>query len=191
MLWDDFVNSHWHDWRGSGREEDRLEKETWLRRFMQENGITAATLPDPAELRELKKLRAFLRELIGRIVAGESMTDDQIGMLNDWMEKAPVYRKLTRAADEAVSLAYLPANADWTQSMAEIAASFASVLANGETSRIRICDNPDCLWVYYDDTRNRSKRYCDDKMCGNLMKVRRFRAKKKLSAPVQANPDAP
>ncbi|WP_141639042.1 CGNR zinc finger domain-containing protein, partial [Paenibacillus riograndensis] len=39
--------------------------------------------------------------------------------------------------------------------------------------------NPDCLWVYYDDTRNRSKRYCDDKMCGNLMKVRRFRARKK------------
>ncbi|MEI0738680.1 ABATE domain-containing protein [Paenibacillus sp. JTLBN-2024] len=103
MLWDDFVNSHWHDWRGSGRKEDRLEKETWLRRFMQENGITAASLPDPAELRELKKLRAFLRELIGRIVAGENMTDDQIGMLNDWMEKAPVYRKLTRAADEAVS----------------------------------------------------------------------------------------
>jgi predicted RNA-binding Zn ribbon-like protein len=43
-------------------------------------------------------------------------------------------------------------------------------------------ENADCLWVYYDDTRNRSKRYCDDKACGNLMKVRRFRARKKAEA---------
>ena len=56
---------------------------------------------------------------------------------------------------------------------------FAQTLAEGEASRIRICDNPDCLWVYYDRTRNRSKRYCDDRACGNLMKVRRFRASKK------------
>jgi len=33
-----------------------------------------------------------------------------------------------------------------------------------------------------DDTRNRSKRYCDDKLCGNLTKVRRFRARKKAEA---------
>ncbi|MNW66741.1 CGNR zinc finger [compost metagenome] len=63
--------------------------------------------------------------------------------------------------------------------MAEIASSFAAALVEKETSRFRICENPDCLWVYYDDTRNRSKRYCDDKLCGNLMKVRRFRARKK------------
>lgn len=189
MLWDDLVNSHWHDWRGSGREEDRLEQEKWLRRFMQEDGITAANLPDKKELGELKKLRAFLLELIRQIVAGEGLTDLQIAMLNGWMEKEPVYRKVTRSADQTVSLAYIPANANWTQSMAEIAASFASVLEKGETSRIRICGNPDCLWVYYDDTRNRSKRYCDDKMCGNLMKVRRFRAKKKLSALTSADAD--
>jgi predicted RNA-binding Zn ribbon-like protein len=69
--------------------------------------------------------------------------------------------------------------------MAEIAASFARTLADGEKSRLRICDNPDCLWVYYDDTRNRSKRYCDDKMCGNLLKVRRFRARQKGSSDIE------
>ncbi|MFU1798408.1 CGNR zinc finger domain-containing protein [Paenibacillus azoreducens] len=184
MLWDDFVNSHWHDWRGSGRSEDRLEQEKWLRQFMRQDGISAADLPDKKELRELKRLRAFLFDIIRHIAAGEAITEQHIGMLNGWMDKAPVYRKLTCITDQTISLAYIPANANWTQSMAEIAASFASVLEKGETSRIRICDNPDCLWVYYDDTRNRSKRYCDDKMCGNLMKVRRFRAKKKLSAHV-------
>ncbi|MDR0269882.1 CGNR zinc finger domain-containing protein [Paenibacillus sp.] len=187
MLWDDFVNSHWHDWRGSGRSEDHLEQEKWLLQFMRQGGISASNLPDKQELTELKRLRAFLLDMICHIAAGEAITEQHIRMLNSWMGQAPVYRKLTRNADQTVNLEYIPANANWTQSMAEIAASFASVLDKGETSRIRICDNPDCLWVYYDDTRNRSKRYCDDKMCGNLMKVRRFRAKKKLSAHVSTD----
>ncbi|MNI89783.1 CGNR zinc finger [compost metagenome] len=68
---------------------------------------------------------------------------------------------------------------DWTQVMAEVAASLAKTLIDGEIGRIRVCDNPDCRWVFYDDTRNRTKKYCEDKTCGNLMKVRRFRARKK------------
>jgi predicted RNA-binding Zn ribbon-like protein len=75
-----------------------------------------------------------------------------------------------------------PTGLHWPNVMAEIAASFAETISEGEPSRIRICNNPNCLWIYYDDTRNRSKRYCDDKLCGNLMKVRRFRARKKAEA---------
>ncbi|MCJ8013118.1 CGNR zinc finger domain-containing protein [Paenibacillus sp. KQZ6P-2] len=184
MLWDDFVNSEWHDWRGSGRCEDRLDQEKWLQWFMQQDQITATRLPSKKELNELKELRSFLFDLIRHITSGGNLAANHIETLNRWMGKAPVYRQLTQAAaEQSVNLSYFPANANWTQVMAEISASFASTLGNGELSRIRICDNPDCLWVYYDDTRNRSKRYCDDKMCGNLMKVRRFRAKKKLSTP--------
>jgi predicted RNA-binding Zn ribbon-like protein len=63
--------------------------------------------------------------------------------------------------------------------MAEIAASFAHTLAEGDTKRIRICENRDCRWVFYDTTRNYSKRYCDEKACGNLMKVRKFRERQR------------
>ncbi|URJ62468.3 CGNR zinc finger domain-containing protein [Paenibacillus polymyxa] len=63
--------------------------------------------------------------------------------------------------------------------VAEVVADFAQAFVSSGGSRIRICDNTDCRWVFYDDTRNRSKRFCDDKMCGNLMKVRRFRERKK------------
>lgn len=56
-----------------------------------------------------------------------------------------------------------------------MAAAYADMLAAGGAERLRVCDNPDCKWIYYDETKNRSKRYCDDKACGNLLKVRRFR----------------
>ncbi|WP_136603779.1 CGNR zinc finger domain-containing protein [Paenibacillus dokdonensis] len=188
MLWDDFVNSEWHDWRGSGRSEDRLDQEEWLRWFMQQDRITATDLPGDREMNELKELRSFLLALIRHITSGEAVTANHIDHLNLWMGKSPVIRKLS-TSEHGIHISYIPANTNWTQVMAEISASFASTLEKGELSRIRICDNPDCLWVYYDDTRNRSKRYCDDKMCGNLMKVRRFRAKKKLSDSTTVNPD--
>ena len=60
----------------------------------------------------------------------------------------------------------------------EIASSFAAFLVEGDPDRLKLCDNPDCQWVFYDTTRRRTRRWCED-ACGNLMKVRRFRAKKR------------
>jgi len=38
-------------------------------------------------------------------------------------------------------------------------------------ARIRIC--PNCHWLYLDASRNRSRRWCDMKVCGNRHKARR------------------
>lgn len=185
MLWDDFLNSEWHDWRGSGRSEDRLEHEDWMHSFLHSHDLTAPLPLEMASIDKLKGLRSFLLELVRHITLGEKPTSDHIEQLNGWMADGPVIRQIDMGSDESLYLSSRPFNSGWTQIHAEIAASFASSLAQGELSRFRICSNPDCLWVYYDDTRNRSKRYCDDKACGNLMKVRRFRAKQKQKASTQ------
>jgi predicted RNA-binding Zn ribbon-like protein len=178
MLWDDFLNSDWHDWRGTGKDEDRLDKPEWLEHLRTKYELPVTSPPVPGEMTDLKRLRSLLFDMVNRIAAGSLPDDDQMERLNRTMAQGQVTRCVSRDGDGfRVELA--PARRDWPQAMAEIASSFAQTLADGELSRIRICDNPDCLWVYYDDTRNRSKRYCDDKCCGNLMKVRRFRAKKK------------
>ena len=56
---------------------------------------------------------------------------------------------------------------------ASVAASFSAMLAQGDPARIKICANPDCLWVVYDESRNHTRRWCDAKGCGNPIKVRR------------------
>ncbi|MEX3620222.1 CGNR zinc finger domain-containing protein [Paenibacillus glucanolyticus] len=185
MLWDDFLNSEWHDWRGSGRSEDRLYREDWLTDFIDEYHLQM-TLPLKTDgLDLLKQLRSFLRKCVQHIVAGEPPSRQQLEELNRWMAAGPVVRQLGMQGDQKFVLTYTPVNPDLQVLSAEIAGSFAQTLEQGELTRFRICTNPDCLWVYYDDTRNRSKRYCDDKACGNLMKVRRFRAKKKQQADIE------
>jgi predicted RNA-binding Zn ribbon-like protein len=40
-----------------------------------------------------------------------------------------------------------------------------------ERSRVRFCGDPRCVLLYYDTTKNRSRRWCDMAVCGNRAKV--------------------
>lgn len=177
-LWSDFLNSEWHDWRGSGRSEDRMEQPAWQERFLSDWQL-AAPVPMPAkEVPAMRRFRENLHALAVKLAEGGAMGEEDWHLLNAHLELGAVKRRLSGESG-GVRLEYVPVTEDWRQVRAEIAASFGQMLLEGETGRIRVCDNPDCRWIFYDETRNRTKKYCDDKMCGNLMKVRRFRARKK------------
>lgn len=178
MLWDDFLNSDYHDWRGGGKSEDRLDRAGWLYEWLVKHGLPDPGAPLPEEKEELKRLRSRLFEIVRELAAGRPLPGTAVGALNRELEGGPVVRRLSHR-EEGIRLETAALNGDWHAIRAEIAASFARMLTEGEPDRLRICENPDCLWVYYDETKNRSKRYCDDKMCGNLLKVRRFRARRK------------
>ncbi|KHL96024.1 hypothetical protein QW71_08770 [Paenibacillus sp. IHB B 3415] len=183
MLWEDFINSYWRNWRTGDRskDRDRLDEPEWLAEWLAAQKLPAAAPILPVELERLKQLRGLLWDEVQRLVQGQPTERALLEQLNVYMSNGPVLRKVVWGTGGEAGISLLPQRADWEQIMAEIAASFAAALLEKESSRFRICGNPDCLWVYYDDTRNRSKRYCDDKMCGNLMKVRRFRARKKAA----------
>ncbi len=74
--------------------------------------------------------------------------------------------------------------ADGTSTLAPIAAdpTVAVLLADvhraqgsGEWARLKACANPDCQWIYYDGSRNRSGRWCSMNECGEVMKSRAYR----------------
>lgn len=62
-----------------------------------------------------------------------------------------------------------------------IARSAAELLTSSELGRVRQCaDTLDgCGWLFIDTTRNRSRRWCDMRDCGNRAKVRRFLARQR------------
>ncbi|AEI39356.1 CGNR zinc finger domain-containing protein [Paenibacillus mucilaginosus] len=188
MLWDDFLNSEWHDWRGSGRSEDRLDQPEWIRKWQEAHGLAVERLPDALQLEALKRLRSLMQSMVKLLAAEEPVPELLIEELNQVMEGGPVLRRLVWNGEQ-YRVRLEAQRSTWEAVMAETAASLARTLAEGDPTRIRICENRDCLWIYYDDTRNRSKRYCDDKLCGNLMKVRRFRAKKKAEAEEPEEPE--
>ncbi len=62
------------------------------------------------------------------------------------------------------------------QMLYPIARSAAELLTSQELRRVRQCADTlyGCGWLFVDTTRNRSRRWCDMRDCGNRAKVRRF-----------------
>ena len=54
-----------------------------------------------------------------------------------------------------------------------------------DRSRVRRCSSPLCMLLYYDTTKNRSRRWCDMAVCGNRAKANAHyrRAKHRQSTP--------
>lgn len=181
LLWTDFLNSVWRDWRGTGKPpEDRLGQRDWQTRFLNKWELQAPVPAGPDELKALVRLRTFLHQLTEKLVAGEQIDQADVDGLNAFLKQTPVIRTIVKGENgKGWRLKTVAAQQGWAQVMDAVVTSFIQTAIEGNPERIKICENKDCLWVFYDNTRNRSKRYCDDKTCGNLIKVRKFRERQK------------
>ncbi|BCI53424.1 hypothetical protein NIIDNTM18_27020 [Mycolicibacterium litorale] len=52
---------------------------------------------------------------------------------------------------------------------------------DGTWSRLKACANDDCRWVFWDQSRNRGGSWCDMAVCGNRLKNRDFRARRRAA----------
>jgi hypothetical protein len=66
-------------------------------------------------------------------------------------------------------------------------ATVVRAITAGTWRRLKAC--PDCRWVFYDHTRNGSKRWClmyaggpEGRACGTIAKVRRYRDRQAVKA---------
>ncbi|MCA6092731.1 CGNR zinc finger domain-containing protein [Streptomyces sp. SCA3-4] len=60
--------------------------------------------------------------------------------------------------------------------------ALAFLLVEGELERLRRCEAPDCGRAFVDLSRNRSRRYCDGRTCGNRLHVAAYRARRRGTA---------
>jgi predicted RNA-binding Zn ribbon-like protein len=60
--------------------------------------------------------------------------------------------------------------------------ALAFLVVAGERERLRHCEAPDCRHAFVDLSRNRSRRYCDSRTCGNRLHVAAYRARRREAA---------
>jgi len=63
-----------------------------------------------------------------------------------------------------------------------VARSAADLLTDGPLALIRVCEGRGCGWIFLDTSRNRTRRWCDMRTCGNRAKARRHQERARLSA---------
>jgi predicted RNA-binding Zn ribbon-like protein len=60
--------------------------------------------------------------------------------------------------------------------------SATDLLTSDDLDRVRVCAGQCCNWLFLDQSRNRSRRWCDMTVCGNRDKARRFYRRARASA---------
>ena len=64
-----------------------------------------------------------------------------------------------------------------------VARSAVELLTTGNPRRIKVCENPyGCGWLFYDGSKNGSRRWCSMEGCGSQVKMRRQYARRRASA---------
>ena len=124
-----------------------------------------------AERLQLRQLRDDLRRVVDR-----SATSDEV--LNRWIDRLGVRPEITSG-----KLSFRHAAGVSGRTVVTCLAA----LSSGEWGRLKAC--PDCRWVFYDHSRNGSKRWClmtaggpDGRSCGSIAKVRAYRARARRRA---------
>jgi predicted RNA-binding Zn ribbon-like protein len=75
--------------------------------------------------------------------------------------------------------------ADLEAPLSPIAVSAAELLTSTRADRVRICgaEETGCTWLFVDESKNRSRRWCSMSDCGNRAKARRHYEKLSGRAP--------
>lgn len=59
--------------------------------------------------------------------------------------------------------------------LARLLVDVAVAHVEGQWERAKLCPAEDCLWAFYDHSKNRSRRWCSMDLCGNRTKTRTYR----------------
>lgn len=169
----DILHSDWHDYRGSGLDEDRLLKPGWLEHLLARWGLDIGSLLNENKIAEMQALRALMQRIVQSLLTRQKPEEADLAALNTYLEAAPSRLQLINGCKK-YQLQQLPLHNDWPWVLGQVAISFAELLAQHDTTRIKQCENPDCRWIYYDESANQTRRWCEDS-CANLMRVRKHR----------------
>ncbi len=124
-------------------------------------------------LRRALAYRESLYRAFAALAQRRAVPPDDLKQVNDVEIEALVHRRLVRAGpvyrwqwewDDKRMLELIL----WL-----IAQSATELLTSSQLSTVRMCQAPDCAWLFLDQSRNRSRRWCDMKVCGNRQKARR------------------
>lgn len=120
------------------------------------------------ELGQVHQIRDDLRRVVRPLAFGKEPSSTTIETLTALVHQVCVNRRIDPASHQWI----------WTDpaSLPEVLGpviwNAAQVLTSADRTRIGHC--PSCNWIFYDTTRNRSRRWCDMADCGSRDKALRY-----------------
>jgi predicted RNA-binding Zn ribbon-like protein len=129
-----------------------------------------------AVLEEARALRDALQRVFTAVAAGDRPAEGDVEVLNRHLGESLRHRRLERD-ERCCCWVWTAGEEPLAQMLWPIVNGAAELLVEGELERVKSCGNDTCGWLFVDMSRNRSRRWCDMKDCGNRAKARRHYAR--------------
>ena len=178
----DFANTR--AWRGRADPAEKLQTREDLLAWA---GNEASADPDLVRAcaeacppKQALQTAIDVRETIYRLFAALAESSglpqaDHIAELNRWIAAAPPRKQLT---DDGRRWRF-EASPSVLALLAPVLWSAADLLTSGRLSRVRACANPQCRWLFLDDSKAGTRRWCSMSACGNRAKAHRHYQRRK------------
>jgi predicted RNA-binding Zn ribbon-like protein len=157
----------------------------WLRerRLISGRGLAAEAARlrrDPDEtarrIERFRHLRQILHTVAAEVTGSGHPTTEQLRDLNHILRHGLHYHQIERDPD-GTRYTFAQVGDRLDQARATIASSLAQFLADDAPSRLRVCANAGCRYLFVDRSPTGRRRWCDMRTCGNQAKVARHRAR--------------
>ncbi|WP_257348536.1 CGNR zinc finger domain-containing protein [Pseudalkalibacillus decolorationis] len=165
-----FLNT-WQIPNSTRKETDHLTAKSDLIAFTQKF-MAGYKITEIEDLEQVTRLRSDLRE---------SITTKDMHKINKWLDTYPFRIELSTSGEKGTPKVSYKSNNSFCSLILVMA---LDSVVEGSWERLKAC--PDCQWVFYDHSRNKSKVWCgmyakskDGRACGTIAKVNRWREKQK------------
>lgn len=153
---------------------DELTDVDALRRWLRRRRLIGAReeLAD-GDLERAITVREALRELLEHRDSGPNAA--AVRSLNDVPQGAVMRIAFDREGHPRLR----PAAAGLDAAFAELFAIIERASIEGTWQRLRVCADHGCRWAFYDNSKNRSRSWCNMAVCGNRAKAREYRRRQR------------
>jgi predicted RNA-binding Zn ribbon-like protein len=127
-------------------------------------------------LEKVRALREHLATVTYALVDGLAIPESSLAALEVSLKVAAVHRRLVRA-DTRFTWQWIGVAGDLASPLWLLGDAAGDLLLSQRVSHIRSCADESCRWLFLDNSKNHSRRWCNMKICGNRMKARRFHSR--------------
>ena len=168
----DLINSQWSDHLGADQRYDRLPLPVWRRAFLKHWGYRVDDPDDRNAVALLRRLRTALRLTLEAYINGTPLRPSLRREIQGEINRSRFVMRIARRAGKE-SMVLERAGRPWDVVTADLAMSAMRLI--GESRLVKVCANPHCSWMFVDESKSGSRRWCEASICGSLVNVRRYR----------------
>ena len=124
--------------------------------------------------RRALELRTAIYEIFSAVAARKTAPANGLDILNGELLESAAKTRIVRGKS-GFDLQLVPEECGLLIPLHAVARDAARLLTSHHLKEVRECGAPACSWLFLDQTRNHSRRWCDMTICGNRMKQVRLR----------------